>query len=142
MELISYAASESLVSFPRPHPASNCLQYILPPVMESWAVAWEQDYSFSTQCELESFLPMVAAEGYGVGVEVGVGLNGKEEGLGLNGMVLRLKLVWGLHAVTDLTVWDSSMVYLERDTENVFSARYRSLNQRTYQGMSKTDCEF
>ena len=69
------------------------------------------------------------------------GLNGKEEGLGLNGMVLRLKLVWGLYAVTDLTVWDSGMVYLERDTENVFSARYRSLNQRTYQGMSKTDCE-
>ena len=60
----------------------------------------EQDYSFSTQCELESFLPMIKAEG---GVEVGVGLNGKEEGLGLNGMVLRLKLVGGLHAVTERT---------------------------------------
>ena len=29
------------------------------PATESWAGAWEQDYSFSTQSESESYVPMI-----------------------------------------------------------------------------------
>ena len=49
---------QSLASFPRPRPAFHCLQYVLP-ATEIWARAWEQDYSFSTQSESESCLPMI-----------------------------------------------------------------------------------
>ena len=45
-----------LALFPRSHPAFHCLQYVLS-ATESWVAAWKQDYSFSTQCESESFLP-------------------------------------------------------------------------------------
>ena len=44
--------------YPRPCPVFHCLHYVLP-ATESWVGAWEQDYSFSTQCK--SFLPMIAA---------------------------------------------------------------------------------
>ena len=44
---------KSLALFLRPHPAFHRLPYVVP-VTESWAGAWEQDYSFSGQCESES----------------------------------------------------------------------------------------
>ena len=38
----SHAESEiTIASFPSPHPAFHCLQYILP-LTESWAEAWKQ----------------------------------------------------------------------------------------------------
>ena len=47
--------------FPRPHPVFHHLANVVR-VTESWARAWEQDYSFSTQCESESCLPMITAK--------------------------------------------------------------------------------
>ena len=51
---------QSLASFSRPCPAFHHLQYV--PVTESWAGAWEQDYSFNTQSESESCLPMITGK--------------------------------------------------------------------------------
>ena len=55
-----YAESEITSLVPHAGPVQLsivCRQYILL-ATESWAGAWEQDYSFSTQCESESCLPM------------------------------------------------------------------------------------
>ena len=41
----------------RPRPAFHRLQYVLA-ATESWAGAWELDYSFSTRCESASCLPI------------------------------------------------------------------------------------
>ena len=60
VQLSSYAESEP--RSPGPIQLSIvCRQYIVP-VTESWAGAWEQDYSFSTQCKSASCLPMITAK--------------------------------------------------------------------------------
>ena len=41
--------------------AFHCLLYVLP-VDKSWTGAWEQVYSFNSQCESESCFPMITAK--------------------------------------------------------------------------------
>ena len=55
---------DHVISWHNPGPVQlswdHCFPYEVP-VMESWAGAWEWDYSLSTQCESESSLPMIIA---------------------------------------------------------------------------------